>query len=1180
MTDQQEEIKRGSRLGKIAAFVMVTALLLFAGLYLLLNPILNSPSVNIRISRLLNDNLGQPATVGGIRISGRTLLIHGLTIGNTRGFGGGNLLAVRTIEITPEWGELLAGRKSFAAIRIRELTLTIGKNSAGAWNFTHLAQRIASRKSDAETRIGRLVLENSAVSVNGRGVEDISLSLSDLSTKGSTDSGIHFAFRDKYGNPFQLEGKARLGAKPDLDLKLTAPSLSFKAINDAGVPIDPEKGKGKLILKAGLHGDGLRLACDAAFDRLTVKAKGEDIPLSGTLGFAGQYDLKRDSATLDSGSLKVNGVLRLQVRGRGEQLKKGRLFAFEVSHDGVEIGNLFALLPLKLRHDLLAYGKLLPATFRIAGSGADGMTSASAGFSLRQVQVRRGKRLLLDGVRGDAVLVKGKSGWDLSGKLSQPEAEAAATLRLQDIPFTATFSDRLRPVQAEVPSFTARVAGIPFTGNLSYRAGAPDPIVAGIVMKDAPVAALYRSFPVKGLQLEKGSMNASVRASGTLSGIFRGDAAARLAGLQGKYSGRKISLNEASAGALFSYSGGKPAASGTIKASGGEFDGKKLAASMAYRIADGLLTMSGADISAGRAKLGFAELSGAIPGKVRTAGGGRIPINLRFKGGRCLIDDSGMDAVTGNLHAILLSADGVHRLEGDGAISAPVLAFKGKSVGSLATRVRLSKGKAMAEITGKILDGDLSASASGDPFALEGGSIFALNLKGIKGAGLSEMMGKGYPVRLSGGALDISAKGDYSTVNGLRSRMEISGNGIALNDKNARSIMRGGAVSLDSEWKDGSLIIREGRGAVGKEPEIVLRGTVLRAASAEREGDISLSLPQVPVAALIDAFVNVLPRSLQESTATGKIEAQARIRIKGKKTGVDGEMTLEDGSLEVPSQKLTIASVDGTIPFALDLSGKESPEPLERISFNRGNYSRLLPLLQKGEKEIKGGRPFTIGKVSYGTTEFGTTTLSIRGDNGLTEIRSLQSALFQGTLLGIGFVRYKGGVQYGADILVHDLSLRELCNAYPAIKGYMSGRVDGFVSLYNQGKGLDDLKGFLEFWTRGVKEEKMLVSKEFLQKLAGKKLKGIFFQNDRSYDRGEIAAYLDGGYLTFKTLDISHTNFLGIRDLSVSVAPVQNKINLDHLLTSIREAATRGKAAAGGGGETAAPPATEFKWEE
>jgi hypothetical protein len=108
----------------------------------------------------------------------------------------------------------------------------------------------------------------------------------------------------------------------------------------------------------------------------------------------------------------------------------------------------------------------------------------------------------------------------------------------------------------------------------------------------------------------------------------------------------------------------------------------------------------------------------------------------------------------------------------------------------------------------------------------------------------------------------------------------------------------------------------------------------------------------------------------------------------------------------------------------------------------------------------------------------------------------------------------------------------------------------------------------------------MLISKEFLQKLSGRKLKGMFFQNDRPYDRGEISAYLDDGYLTFQKLDLSHTNFFGIRDLSVTVTPVQNKISLDHLLASIREAATRGKAASGGATSEQPPPATEFKWEE
>jgi hypothetical protein len=107
----------------------------------------------------------------------------------------------------------------------------------------------------------------------------------------------------------------------------------------------------------------------------------------------------------------------------------------------------------------------------------------------------------------------------------------------------------------------------------------------------------------------------------------------------------------------------------------------------------------------------------------------------------------------------------------------------------------------------------------------------------------------------------------------------------------------------------------------------------------------------------------------------------------------------------------------------------------------------------------------------------------------------------------------------------------------------------------------------------------MLVSKEFLQRLAGRKLKGIFFRNDRPYDRGEISASLGQGYINFDLLDISHTNLFGIRDLSVQVALVQNRIAIEHLFTSIKAAAARGKGVVAPEANQALPE-TEFKWQE
>ena len=133
----------------------------------------------------------------------------------------------------------------------------------------------------------------------------------------------------------------------------------------------------------------------------------------------------------------------------------------------------------------------------------------------------------------------------------------------------------------------------------------------------------------------------------------------------------------------------------------------------------------------------------------------------------------------------------------------------------------------------------------------------------------------------------------------------------------------------------------------------------------------------------------------------------------------------------------------------------------------------------------------------------------------------------------------------------------------PKIKDYISGHLDGVISLKGGGKNMTGLVGFTDLWVHEGSGEKMLVSKDFLQKLSGKKLSGIFFSSDRPYDRAEVAAVLEEGYLAFRKLDIVNTNFFGVRDLSVSIAPDQNRIALDHLLTTIKQAAERARTPAG-----------------
>ena len=56
-----------------------------------------------------------------------------------------------------------------------------------------------------------------------------------------------------------------------------------------------------------------------------------------------------------------------------------------------------------------------------------------------------------------------------------------------------------------------------------------------------------------------------------------------------------------------------------------------------------------------------------------------------------------------------------------------------------------------------------------------------------------------------------------------------------------------------------------------------------------------------------------------------------------------------------------------------------------------------------------------------------------------------------------------------------------------------------------------------------------------------------------------MSIYIQKGFLIFRELEISNRNILGIQDLSVKVAPLNNRIAIDHLMWTIVEAADRAK---------------------
>ena len=133
--------------------------------------------------------------------------------------------------------------------------------------------------------------------------------------------------------------------------------------------------------------------------------------------------------------------------------------------------------------------------------------------------------------------------------------------------------------------------------------------------------------------------------------------------------------------------------------------------------------------------------------------------------------------------------------------------------------------------------------------------------------------------------------------------------------------------------------------------------------------------------------------------------------------------------------------------------------------------------------------------------------------------------------------------------------MARLCEEIEPIKGYISGKVDGAATIKGSGKGSSHVIGKADFWTYKTKREKTRISKEFLKKIGGPTLKT--YLGDRNFDKGIMTLYIQNGYIIFDEFEISNRNFIGIQDLSIKVAPFNNRISIDHLMWSITEAAHR-----------------------
>lgn len=1161
--------KRIPKAAKAVAWTLAVLCLGMAGLYGILALASRSPGVAARLSRYASAQLDHQVTIGGVRFTGGSIRLHDVTLQNHPAFGGGKLATSRSVILTPDWRYLLRGERRIALLAVDHLHITIDKDRTGTWNFQRLAGVLSRGGGGAELSVRQLRLRHVTLRVQGVSLENLDLDVHDLSTRGTERGRIVVAGTDGGGNPFRLEGSGNLGAPAGGELVVSARNLSPMRLLGRRRIKHVDLGQAAVTLQARVVAarDVVTVAGTADVRGLGVSLGGTTVPVTIGVAAAGRYLRGADAAFVDSCTIEVGGRARLHLRAAVREVRSRRAFTATLRADPAEIAPLYRLLPPELRRELEVRGRVQRAQVEIAGDAAGGVTIGTgtlvvAGGAVMQAGMAVARDLSLT-----AQLHRTGEGWQVRGNATTGTGDAL--LQRLHSPFAVTFSPRFAPVRAAAAPLAAEVLGVPVSGSVIYRRGVK-PLRVRLATAAVSLADLRHPW-WRRLGVTAGRGRLALEATGEPA-QFTGTASLAVTGLEATVAGKAMAAATGRIEGTFARSGGSTSVRGEAACLGARLAGREGTFSFAYRLDGDTLRLTDLQAALGEGHVAIAAVQGNLPLARRKDGVTRTPVRLRVEGLSARRGPLAIQGMAGRVDAEFVVAGAKRWLQGDGQLAADLL-LGGTEPGPVRARLQFDRGGMAANLAGSVAGGELAGAARVDPFASSPEPAFTLVLSGLHAERLPPLAKGTASYRATGGVLAARLSGEYRGGSGLRGQLEVTGDRLEVTGKQGRKLLTAGALRAVGDLGDDLLRVTEFTATVGAGAVLRGSGTVAHPLAASRSGHLSFAMPPTALEGVLTTFINVLPRALQEGTASGSIGAVGDVVIAPGRVVLQGRLSLAGAGLEIPSQRLTISGITGTVPVSLDTAATvrypKRPE-LHRETFASRFASLAMP--------AAAAERCTIERIRFGAVELGKTSLALRAGAGLTEVVALRSHLFRGTLAGEGYFSYGRNMGYGGNLMVGDLSLTALCNAYPPLKGYLSGKVDGFLSLSGSDTGMTGVNGFVHVWAHGGRDERMQVSREFLQKLAGKKLKGIFFSTDRPYDRGEIKGYLEQGYLTFHTLDISNTNMFGIRDLSVTVAPVQNRIALEHLIAAIGEAATRGTTA---GPEAATPPVeTEFQWED
>jgi hypothetical protein len=322
-----------------------------------------------------------------------------------------------------------------------------------------------------------------------------------------------------------------------------------------------------------------------------------------------------------------------------------------------------------------------------------------------------------------------------------------------------------------------------------------------------------------------------------------------------------------------------------------------------------------------------------------------------------------------------------------------------------------------------------------------------------------------------------------------------------------------------------------------------------------------LTVPWTEVATLRSTLAALTGGRPDATRLAGQL--QANLELIGQE--YHGALSLRNVSIE--SNSFRLDSANGVIPLQGRID-QDSTSPLHQVAAQQGaGRSHLIEHEYRAAMErlsnVPARAPFslTISSLAYDPIELRHIEVALASSGNQITIQRFAFDASGGRWSGWGTVEPLGG-GIALTVLTEGLSLREICDAFPPIKGYIHGRINGMTDLVVPRFAIDQAQGSARFWAVDSQQEKRKISRRLIERLAGQQIRYFsLFGVPRRYNRGVLEVALKAGDLSFHELEISHT-ILGYKDLDVRVSPTFNRIGLTHLLESISETIERIRASA------------------